>query len=266
MKSYIFDGDTNKGVGVLVIRDGKILVGTRSDTGELAGPGGHIQDNETPMEAAIRETQEEFGITPIQLTHFRDNPLQYLCSDYTGEIICSDGEMSNPIWLSPEELIGKKLFKPFADSLHYITTLKFDKKDAHGNEHSEENGQFVSKGNNVASNAIETKTKPSGAFIGDSAKVHLAKRQDEGEYLDLDVKQYQALALNLLNTEISKDVLGYETTNGKKVRWNTTTNDYVTSKDGTNPTTLFKLRGGQKRFDKLHKRDIEEALDNEENS
>lgn len=50
------------GCGVIVVKDGKVLVGTRKDNGLVCGPGGHIEIGETPEEAAIRETREEFGI------------------------------------------------------------------------------------------------------------------------------------------------------------------------------------------------------------
>lgn len=59
--------DLKYGVGVLVVKDGRFLCGIRSDTGEISGPGGHIEKGETPEQAAIRETKEEFGITPTDL-------------------------------------------------------------------------------------------------------------------------------------------------------------------------------------------------------
>jgi 8-oxo-dGTP pyrophosphatase MutT (NUDIX family)/predicted RNA binding protein YcfA (HicA-like mRNA interferase family) len=125
IKSFIQDGDTNLGVGILVVKDGKVLVGTRSDTGELAGPGGHIQDDETTIQAAIRETQEEFGITPILLVQVE--PFQFVCTEFQGEVNCLDGEMSNPTWLTLEELNGENLFKPFEDSLKYVdVSFNFD--------------------------------------------------------------------------------------------------------------------------------------------
>ena len=54
------DSITPTGCGVIVVKDGKILVGTRKDNGLICGPGGHIEQGETPEEAAIRETREEF--------------------------------------------------------------------------------------------------------------------------------------------------------------------------------------------------------------
>lgn len=36
----------------------------RSDSGEWCTPGGHLEDGETPMDAAVRECEEEIGICP----------------------------------------------------------------------------------------------------------------------------------------------------------------------------------------------------------
>jgi 8-oxo-dGTP diphosphatase len=53
------------GVGVLVYKDGKILMGKRiniSGHGQYAGPGGHLEFGETIEECAARETKEEANI------------------------------------------------------------------------------------------------------------------------------------------------------------------------------------------------------------
>ena len=71
-----FDTVTPTGCGVIVVKDGKVLVGTRKDNGLVCGPGGHIEIGETPEDAAIRETREEFGINianiiPVTLIFLR---------------------------------------------------------------------------------------------------------------------------------------------------------------------------------------------------
>ena len=53
------------GTTVYVIKDSKVLFGTRSSDpgkGKLDAPGGFIEVNESAERAAIRETKEEFGI------------------------------------------------------------------------------------------------------------------------------------------------------------------------------------------------------------
>lgn len=122
------------GVGVLVIRDGKILSGTRhndSGYGLICGPGGHGEAGETPAQAAFRETEEEFGISPKELIPIGIGPLEpesglrahiFLCTEFEGEPDCVDLEMVNPQFRSLEELedLEASLFPPFADSLKLL--------------------------------------------------------------------------------------------------------------------------------------------------
>lgn len=122
--------DTRKGVGVLIFNRGKILVGDRDD-GRICGPGGHVQDDETVEEGAVRETQEEFGITPKDLIHIGhitatrgECPSDVYATDrYTGELKTDDEEMFNPRWVSMDELEGENLFPPFKKSLDLLLTI-----------------------------------------------------------------------------------------------------------------------------------------------
>lgn len=53
------------GVGVFVVKDGKVLLGKRKNahgTDEYGGPGGHLQYGETAEQTALREIAEECGI------------------------------------------------------------------------------------------------------------------------------------------------------------------------------------------------------------
>jgi 8-oxo-dGTP diphosphatase len=53
------------GVGVIVIRDGKVLLGKRKNAhgeGSWCFPGGHLEFNEEIEDAAVREVSEETGI------------------------------------------------------------------------------------------------------------------------------------------------------------------------------------------------------------
>ncbi len=54
------------GVGVIIIKDGKVLLGKRKNAhgdGSWSFPGGHLELNESWEDCASRETMEEVGIT-----------------------------------------------------------------------------------------------------------------------------------------------------------------------------------------------------------
>jgi len=51
-----------------VVKDGRVLLIRKKrglGAGKINGPGGKIEPGETALEAAIRETQEEIGVTPL---------------------------------------------------------------------------------------------------------------------------------------------------------------------------------------------------------
>lgn len=131
------------GVGVIVVKDGKILTATRlagKGIGLIGGPGGHIEEGEKAKEAAVRETIEEFKIIPKDLVrigskletgdgikvggdnaeHMRSTV--FLCTDFEGEPECDGYEMAAPVWRSLEELglMEDRMFKPFKDGLKML--------------------------------------------------------------------------------------------------------------------------------------------------
>lgn len=123
-------------VGVLVISDGKILSGTRHNDfgyGLVCGPGGHVEAGETPEQAAFRETEEEFGISPKELIPLGRGPYEpdtglrphlFLCTDYEGEPDCLDLEMTGAKFRTMGELdeLAASMFQPFADGLEILKT------------------------------------------------------------------------------------------------------------------------------------------------
>lgn len=129
--------DLKAGVGVLVVKDGKILSGTRTTSfgyGLICGPGGHIKAGETPIQAAFRETEEEFGISPKALLPLGRGPAEpdtgiqpniFLCTDYEGEPNCVDREMAEPTFRTMEELeqLRPSLFQPFADDVALMKAI-----------------------------------------------------------------------------------------------------------------------------------------------
>ena len=187
---------TPTGVGVLVIVDGEILCGTRAKEGTICGPGGHIETGETPEQAAVREAQEEFGITPTELipvTTLTGMPEQYgvsqvyLCTKYDGHIACDGVEMARPGFLSMEkakELMADKperLFEPFRLSIEALLTELFpnknsdltagdkqgrvnDRGDFEESKHPrDESGQFASTGSGGSSGTASEAASTSSA-------------------------------------------------------------------------------------------------------
>ncbi len=128
------DNDINESVGVIVVKDGKILCGVRDNTkhpGQVCGPGGHLKAGESYEQAAFRETEEEFGISPKELIPLGFGPREddtgmtpavFLCTDYNGEPYGRDGEMMAPVFRSMEELMemSEGLYLPFAASLELL--------------------------------------------------------------------------------------------------------------------------------------------------
>lgn len=134
------------GVGVLIVKDGRILCGTRhNDTGYglICGPGGHGEKGETYEQSAFRETEEEFGISPKELIPIGIGPFEperglrshiFLCTDFDGEPDCVDLEMTNPKFRTMEELeeLKPSLFPPFADSLEILKDCLFNENEDGG--------------------------------------------------------------------------------------------------------------------------------------
>lgn len=88
------------GVGVLIWKEGKLLLGkrlSRHGHADWSFPGGHLEFSETPENAAIRETKEETDIvvTKLEKFHFTNDvfdssthyvTLFFLAKSWYGEI------------------------------------------------------------------------------------------------------------------------------------------------------------------------------------
>lgn len=128
--------DEATAAAVLVVNsEGKVLCGVRSDNKLVCGPGGHIEEGEQPVQAAIREAQEEFGITPTSLiplaTLGENNALHhktevFLCTSFTGTPKCDEKEMKRASFITLEELLENKdkMFKLFLDSLEVLENYR----------------------------------------------------------------------------------------------------------------------------------------------
>lgn len=95
---------------MFVIRDGEILLIEKKrghGAGKINGPGGKIDPGETPMECAIRETQEELGIDVLRPKkmgelHFAMSDVPdilchvYLARDFVGQPV--ETPEAKPMW------------------------------------------------------------------------------------------------------------------------------------------------------------------------
>lgn len=95
---------------LFVIRDGHILLIRKKrglGAGKINGPGGRIEPGETAQEAAVRETREELGITPIGpelrgelhfqfMDGYRLHCSVFAASDFLGEPV--ETPEAAPLW------------------------------------------------------------------------------------------------------------------------------------------------------------------------
>lgn len=273
--------DTDYGVGVLVVQDGRFLCGTRLKGGSVGGPGGHIEAGESPEDAAIRETQEEFGITPKDLmpvAFLSDLKPPYcpshvfLCTDFDGSIRCADGEMTSPGFITAEKVAElstqnpERLFLPFAQSITALLDVLSsnpgltsdaqnakmkDRMDFNEADHPrDENGQFAEgEGSSSGSTESGPAVSPEGenasckGFAAPEKKtVHFAKHGAEFGFSTED--EYEAAADKFLQQPCGGDVIGYSTPKGKIVRFNVKTTEYASGFPGQNICTYMKPKCG----------------------
>jgi 8-oxo-dGTP diphosphatase len=106
------------GIGVLVFKDGKILLGKRKGAhgeGEYAGPGGHLEFGETFEECATREVKEETG---IEIENVRvislSNLLLWEGKHYVDIGVMADWKSVEPQVLEPERCESWDWYDPLS--------------------------------------------------------------------------------------------------------------------------------------------------------
>ncbi|MFB7890825.1 NUDIX domain-containing protein [Microbacterium sp. NPDC056044] len=111
------------GVTAVVVRDGEILLGRRSDNGWLTPITGIVDPGEEPADAAVRETLEEAGVVCRvehlawvhqipRVTYANGDQTDYLdltfrCTWVSGDPYPVDGEMTEVGWFDLAELPGE---------------------------------------------------------------------------------------------------------------------------------------------------------------
>ena len=117
---------------LFVIRDGKILLIHKKrgfGAGKINGPGGKIDPGEAPLCAALRETQEELGIIPLDAEQrgelhfqFRDgyslHCVVFLAHNFTGEP--QETAEAVPLWTPLDQIPYDKMW---ADDRHWLPLL-----------------------------------------------------------------------------------------------------------------------------------------------
>ena len=276
--------DTDYGVGVLVVQDGRFLCGTRLKGGSVGGPGGHIEAGESPEDAAIRETQEEFGITPKDLmpvAFLSDLKPPYcpshvfLCTDFDGSIRCADGEMTSPGFITAEKVAElstqnpERLFPPFAQSITALLDVLSsnpgltsdaqnakmkDRMDFNEADHPrDENGQFAegegsSSGSTESGPAVspEGENAPCTGFASPARLENHATRHGLAEMGFATKEEYQQKGIDFLKQPCGGDVIGYARPDGVVVRFNTKTTEYATGVPGGPLKTYMKAKCNRK--------------------
>ncbi len=96
------------GVGIMVIKDGMILLGKRKNShgaGEYAFPGGHLEYMESYKACALREIAEECGIEVDNIRfQYLANIQQYAPRHYVHIGLFADWKSGEPQVLEPEKL------------------------------------------------------------------------------------------------------------------------------------------------------------------
>ena len=114
------------GVGLLTVKDGRVLCGIRKDGGQISGPGGFIKEGETPEEAAKREAFEKFGITPKKVLCIGASKgsgqfspcMQFLCTDFEGKPAAIGDKIITASYVDINDILGGDMdvFPPFKDA------------------------------------------------------------------------------------------------------------------------------------------------------
>lgn len=94
------------GVGVMVFKDGKVLLGKRKNThgdGEYAWPGGHLEFGESVVECAKREAREETGVEIKNVRFLRFLNFKAHGKHYADIGMVADWESGDPQVLEPEK-------------------------------------------------------------------------------------------------------------------------------------------------------------------
>ncbi|RQO60472.1 DNA mismatch repair protein MutT [Paucibacter sp. KBW04] len=121
------------GVGVLVVREGKVLLGKRTGShgaGTWAGPGGRLEFGESIEECARRELMEETGLElgPVTAGPYSNDSFPELGQQHVTLFVVARQSKGTPVNVEPHKCEGwhwfswnelpSPLFAPVAALLH----------------------------------------------------------------------------------------------------------------------------------------------------
>ena len=196
--------DLDVGVGVLVIKDGKILVAERSDGKGWCGGGGHVRIGETTVQAALRETYEEMDIVCRELIPMDGFTItldgeqeinQFYCTDFIGEPQADENEMHSARFVSLEELSELPLFPPFAEAVEKFLQM------VTGNA-----TKLLTNSKNIDTMYVTTSNQDGGPGSGRYPKGSGEKNKKTPRLSEKDKSKY------------NKRVVGLETSTGQKIK------------------------------------------------
>jgi len=120
------------GVGVMIVRDGKMLLGKRlgaHGSGQYAFPGGHLEHLESFQDCVERELAEECGIKIKNLRfQFLSNVFDYDPRHYVHVGLVADWAAGEPQTLEPDKCGGWDWYAPDAlpEPLFKLTGQAFE--------------------------------------------------------------------------------------------------------------------------------------------
>lgn len=125
------------GIGILVFKDGKVLLGKRKEShgkGEYASPGGHLEFGESVEECIKRECLEEAGIKIKNVKFLRFSNMRKYGKHYADIGLTADWESGEPKALEPHKMekwdwyelnnLPKPLFGHITDSFEALNSGK----------------------------------------------------------------------------------------------------------------------------------------------
>ena len=136
-KTWLKERETHKAAAMAVVYEGRVLILHRGPTAPWMPnkwnlPGGDVEKNESPHDAAMRECKEEAGIVPKNVRALRTfRAPDYILDIFTGEVLTDavkiNWESQSYAWVTPDKInhygyvpFTKEVLKQIFSSHHDI--------------------------------------------------------------------------------------------------------------------------------------------------